>query len=244
MTRPLTPPSLAAALLTVACAACASAPAAAPPHGSQHGGPHGAEHGAEHGGGHHDGHHRFENAEQWAERFDAPSRDPWQKPDDVVRGLALRGDEVVADIGAGTGYFAMRLARALPRGKVLAVDVEKDMVRYLGERAQKEGLTNVIPVLAPTDDPALGEPVDVVLVVDTVHHIEGRPAYFTKVKQKLKPEGRLVIVDFKMGDIPVGPGEKMRITPDALTAEMKSAGFALVSVDDQTLPYQYIAVYR
>lgn len=209
-------------------------------HEERHG--HG-DHGA-HPGGHHDGHHRFENAEEWARRFDDPARDAWQKPGDVVRGLGLTGGEVAADIGAGTGYFTMPLARALPQGKVIAVDVEKDMVRYLEERARKEGLTNVVPVLAPTDDPALPEPVDIVLLVDTVHHIEARPAYFAKVKQKLKPGGRVVVVDFKMGDIPVGPGEKMRITPDALTEEMQAAGLTLVSVDDATLPYQYIATYR
>lgn len=197
----------------------------------------------DHGGGHAHN-HRFEHAEAWATQFDDPSRDAWQKPDDVVKALALKGDEVVADLGAGTGYFTVRLARALPRGRVLAVDVEPDMVRYLGERATKEGLTNVVPVLAAFDDAKLPEPADVVLIVDTVHHIAGRTAYFTKLNEKLKRGARVVVVDFKMGPIPVGPDERMRVTPAALTAELTGAGLVLVNVDDTTLPHQYIATYK
>lgn len=208
------------------CAAAAPAPEA-PPH-------------ALHG---HHGPHRFQGAEEWAKAFDDPARDAWQKPDEVIKGLALPENAVVADIGAGTGYFAVRLARVLPKGKVLGVDVEPDMVRYLRERAQREGLSNVVSLLSPTDDPRLPEPVDVALVVNTVHHIEQRAAYFAKVKASLKPGGRVVIVDFKLGDIPVGPPEGMRLAPATVTAELKEAGLALSTLDEATLPYQYVASY-
>lgn len=192
--------------------------------------------------GHH-GAHRFEHAEEWAKAFDDPARDQWQKPDQVVQGLGLREDSVVADIGSGTGYFAVRLARALPRGKVFGVDVEEDMARYLRERAQREGLPQIVSLRSPADDPALPEPVDLALVVNTVHHIEQRAAYFAKVRAALKPGGRVVIVDFKMGEIPVGPPEAMRLTPAQVTTELAAAGLAPVALDESTLPYQYIATF-
>lgn len=84
--------------------------------------------------------HAFSDAERWARIFEDPARDAWQKPDEVVQALRLAPDAVVADIGAGTGYFAARLARAVPNGRVFAVDIEPDMVRYLTERARREKL--------------------------------------------------------------------------------------------------------
>lgn len=214
------------ALAVLGCAAAVPAPEKSmhPPHG-------------------HSGPHHFQGAEQWAQAFDDPARDQWQRPDVVIAGLALPEDAVVADVGAGTGYFAVRIARALPKGRVLGVDVEPDMVRYLRERAQREGLTNVVSLLSPVDDPRLPEAVDLALVVNTVHHIEGRAAYFAKVKDSLKPGGRVVIVDFKMGPIPVGPPEAMRLTPDTVTAELSAAGLRLTALDESSLPYQYIASY-
>lgn len=212
---------------------CAAAPASAPAPASEP--PH-----ALHG---HHGPHRFQGAEEWAKAFDDPTRDDWQKPDEVIKALALGDDAVVADIGAGTGYFAVRLARVLPKGKVLGVDVEPDMVRYLRERAQRERLQNVVSLLSPVDDPRLPEKVDLALVVNTVHHIEQRVAYFAKLKASLEPNGRVVIVDFKMGDLPVGPPEAMRLPPATVTAELAAAGLALVALDEATLPYQYLATY-
>lgn len=228
---------VAAVSLVLLVAACASPPPPPrpPPPPTSAGPPHTMH-------GHH-GPHRFEGAEQWAKAFDDPARDAWQRPDDVVKGLSLPDNAVVADIGAGTGYFAVRVARAVPRGKVFAVDVEQDMVRYLRERAAREGLANIVPLLSPPDDAKLPEAVDVALVVDTVHHIEQRTAYFTKLKASLKPAGRVVIVDFKMGQIPVGPPEAMRLHPATVTEELKGAGLTLVSLDERTLPYQYIAIY-
>src|SRR5208337_1489272 len=104
-----------------------------------------AEH--NHMGGHGDGgfHRRFDDAEKWAKEFDNPERDAWQKPEEIVGALHLEPAMKVADLGAGTGYFSVRIAKHVPEGKVFAADVEPDMVRYLGERAQREHLTNIIP---------------------------------------------------------------------------------------------------
>ena len=90
--------------------------------------------------------HAFEDADKWAEVFDDPKRDAWQKPHEVIEALKLKPDALIADIGAGTGYFTVRLARAVPAGKVFAVDLEPDMVKHLAERAKREHLANIVAV--------------------------------------------------------------------------------------------------
>ena len=157
-------------------------------------------------------HRRFDDAEKWAKEFDKPERDAWQKPDEVVDALHLDRASSVADVGAGTGYFAARIAKRIPDGKVFAADVEPDMVRYLGERAGREHLANLVPVQASADASNLPEPVDLILVVDTYHHIGHRIAYFAKLKSSLRPGGRLAIIDFK-ADSPIGPPVEHRISP-------------------------------
>src|SRR5688572_582088 len=137
--------------------------------------------------------HRFSDAEKWAHVFDDPERDAWQKPHQVIRALALKPDAVVADIGAGTGYFAARLANMLPKGTVYAVDVEPDMVKYLGERAKREGLANLKALAGTPRDARVPEKADVILLVDVYHHIEDRERYFRNLAASLKPGGRLAV---------------------------------------------------
>jgi cyclopropane fatty-acyl-phospholipid synthase-like methyltransferase len=186
-------------------------------------------------------HHRFEDAEKWAKEFDNPERDAWQKPEEILDALRLQRTSLVADIGAGTGYFSVRIARRIPEGKIFAADIEPDMVRYLAERARHEHLTNLVPVQASADAANLPEPVDVALVVDTYHHIGNRTQYFAKLKSSLRPAGRLVIVDFK-ADSPIGPPAQHRISPDRVTQELKAAGYALVDTL-QSLPRQYCLIF-
>jgi cyclopropane fatty-acyl-phospholipid synthase-like methyltransferase len=121
--------------------------------------------------------HSFGQAEIWAKEFDDPARDAWQKPDEILDALHLEGTSRVADLGAGTGYFSVRIAKRVPEGKLFAVDIEPDMLRYLRERAHHEHLNVIVPILASVDSANLPEPVDLVLVVDTYHHIDNRIAY-------------------------------------------------------------------
>ncbi|HXH82281.1 MAG TPA: class I SAM-dependent methyltransferase [Candidatus Tectomicrobia bacterium] len=189
--------------------------------------------------GHHE--HQFRDAERWARVFDDPARDAWQKPDEVVRALAMPADAVVADIGAGTGYFAVRLARAVPRGHVYAADLEPDMVRYLADRARREGLANLSAVQAAPADARLPRPVDVALVVNTYHHIADRPGYFRGLQTSLRPGGRVAIVDF-LPDAPAGPPREARIPAAVVKEEMGRAGYGLVA-EHTFLPYQYFLVF-
>jgi ubiquinone/menaquinone biosynthesis C-methylase UbiE len=120
--------------------------------------------------------HPFDDVEKWVGVFDDPARDAWQKPDAVLSALGVAPGMTVADLGAGTGYFTVRLAKAVgEKGRVLAIDVEPKLVDYMKERAAKAQLTNVVPTLAPADDPKLPPAgVDLVLIVDTWHHIDDR----------------------------------------------------------------------
>jgi cyclopropane fatty-acyl-phospholipid synthase-like methyltransferase len=186
--------------------------------------------------------HDFSGAEHWSKVFDDPARDAWQKPHEVITALKLAPDAIVADIGAGTGYFAVRLAHMTPKGRVFAVDIEPDMVRHLKERAQKSGLANLEPVQGAPDDPRLPEKVDRVLMVDTYHHIESRVDYFRRLRASLRPGGEVAIVDFTL-ESPVGPPKRARIPPQQVEDEMKRAGYAQVA-QHGFLPNQYFLVFR
>jgi SAM-dependent methyltransferase len=224
---------LALAAVVAALAACAGGERPGPPHAGHTGHAHRVEH----------AHHGFQGAEQWAKVFDDPARDAWQRPDAVLDRLELRDGMRVADVGAGTGYFAVRLARRLPGGRVYGVDVEPDMVRYLAERASREHLPNLESRLAAPDDPLLPEPVDLVLVVDVYHHLPDRAAYFARVARQLAPGGRVAIVDFKMGDRPVGPPDRMKIPADRIVAEMHAAGYRVALDDRELLPHQNLLIF-
>jgi SAM-dependent methyltransferase len=186
-------------------------------------------------------HHRFDDPEAWAARFDDPGRDAWQKPDEVVKALALKADARVADVGAATGYFAVRLARAVPAGKVYGVDLEPSMVAYLDQRAHKEGLANLLGVQGSAASPNLPEAVDLVLIVDTYHHLGDRPAYFRRLAERLTAGGRVAIIDFKRGQ-PMGPPDSEKIPAAQVETELREAGYALVATHD-FLPNQHFLVF-
>lgn len=187
--------------------------------------------------------HSFADAEQYAKSFDDPARDAWQMPDRVIAALGLKPGQSVADIGAGTGYFSVRLAKAPTAPKVFAVDVEASMVEYVQKRAVREGLKNITGVKATADRSNLPEAVDVVLIVDTYHHLPNRVAYFTALKPLMKPGGKLAIVDFKKEAPGEGPPKEFRFLPEEISSELAKAGFVLDAQHD-FLPRQNFLVYR
>jgi len=185
--------------------------------------------------------HHFD-AKASAKTFDDPARDAWQMPDRVIAALNLKPGQIVADIGSGTGYFSVRLAKSAAAPRVYGADIEPSMVTYLRERAAKENLHNVISVQATADSANLPEPVDLVLIVDTYHHIGDREAYFRRLAKSLKPGGRVAIIDFKP-DSPDGPPKDFRFSPEKFKSEMGKAGYKLAAQND-FLPRQNFLVFE
>jgi ubiquinone/menaquinone biosynthesis C-methylase UbiE len=198
----------------------------------------------EHGSGHDATvHHEFDNAAKWAEQFDSRDRLEWQKPVIVMRVLGLAPDDVVADIGAGTGYFTHILSHELgPTGKIYAVDVEPEMLAWIEQR-EDLGPAPVETVLAKPDDPMLPEgALDVILVVNTWHHIDDRLHYLERLRRTLRPDGRLVIIDWHEGDLPMGPPKGHKLSREAVVDELTEAGWRLGS-ESVALPYQYFLIF-
>jgi ubiquinone/menaquinone biosynthesis C-methylase UbiE len=189
-------------------------------------------------------HHSFDDVQKWIDRFDDPKRNEWQKPDTVLAVITVESGDRIADIGAGTGYFTIPLARAVgAEGMVYGVDIESSMVKYLGERAKKEGLAQIKAVLTRPDAPGIdSSSVDLVFICDTWHHIDDRLVYLEKLKQALRPGGRVAIVDFKEGDLPVGPPAGHKLTDQDVIAEFAAVGMKLLTHSDD-LPYQYILIF-
>ena len=185
--------------------------------------------------------HSFSGAEQWAKVFDDPKRDAWQKPHEVIQALKLKLDAVVADIGSGTGYFSVRFAHMVPKGKVYGLDTEPDMVKYLSDRAKRAGLNNLRAVQAKPGSPMLPEQADLAILVDVYHHIENREQYFRQLQKSLKPGGRLAVIDFRL-DSPEGPPKAARIAPEQVKAELQRAGYVL-GEEHAFLPNQYFLIF-
>jgi ubiquinone/menaquinone biosynthesis C-methylase UbiE len=178
-------------------------------------------------------HHPPASAEEYARVLDDPARDEWQKPQAVIKALLLRPGEAIADIGAGSGYFARRFARL--GGKVYAVDIDEGLLAIV----RKNAPANLVTILAASDDPRLPEKsVDTIFFCDVLHHIENRAAYLPKLLKALKPGGRVVNIDFYKKPLPVGPPEAMKLSEEQAIAEFKAAGFRLAKKLD-LLPYQY-----
>jgi ubiquinone/menaquinone biosynthesis C-methylase UbiE len=186
--------------------------------------------------------HRFDDPERFAKSFDDPARDGWQMPDRVIDALGLRAGSLVADVGAGTGYFSVRVAKTIPAGTVYAVDIEPKMLEHVAKRAMAEGLSNIVPVQATIKGPSLPKPVDVVLIVDTYHHLPNRSAYFADLRKLLTPTGRVAIVDFRK-DAPEGPPPEFRFNAAQIIGEMQKAGYEL-EVRHDFLPRQHFLIFR
>jgi cyclopropane fatty-acyl-phospholipid synthase-like methyltransferase len=234
--RSLSPLAL---LVSVACASTSSPASPHDGHGAHHAhGPHHAHHA--HGTAQHD----FSNAREWSLRFDDPARDAWQKPDEVVKLLAMAPGMTVVDLGAGTGYFGERLATAAgPSGRLLALDTEPNMVAFMHDRFAQRSLANAEARVCPTDATGLAPgSVDRVLIVDTWHHLADRPAYAKHLAEVLRPGGVVMIVDFTL-ETEKGPPKGHRVDAEAALRELAAGGLEATLLEE-TLPDQYVAAGR
>jgi ubiquinone/menaquinone biosynthesis C-methylase UbiE len=189
------------------------------------------------------GHRPWNDIEHWVQVFDDPQRNEWQKPLMVLGFLGIEPGDIVADLGAGTGYFTRPLSIQVgTEGKVYAVDIEKAMLNHLMQRTDI-ATDRVVPTLATPSNPKLPAGwIDLVLVVNTWHHIEKRSKYLERLKKSLSPEGRISIVDFREGELPVGPPPGEKLSRDQVVAEFEEAGWRFVA-ESVALPYQYMLIF-
>jgi ubiquinone/menaquinone biosynthesis C-methylase UbiE len=177
---------------------------------------------------------------EYIARLDDPARDEWQRPDVVLAALGITQTSVVCDVGAGTGYFALRLAKLA--AQVYAVDVEPQLLSLLRDRVASAGLHNVTPVLGLAHDPLVpAAACDLILVVNVFHHVPDKPAYLRRLQAALRPGGQLAIIDFHKRELPVGPPVDHKFAREDCLEQIRAAGLQLVTEHD-LLPYQYFLV--
>jgi len=176
--------------------------------------------------------------------LEAPDRDEWQRPHQILDALGVAEASVVADVGAGSGWFTVRLARRVgPNGKVYAQDVQQEMLAATTRRVRREGLANVTPVLGRGSDPGLpAGALDAVLVVDVLHEIEDRVTLLANLGRAMKPGGLIGIVDFKPGGAGPGPDPGDRVPPEDVEREASRAGLELRR-RETFLPFQYFLIF-
>ncbi len=174
--------------------------------------------------------------------YEDENRHIWQKPDRVIELLGDVSDKTIVDIGAGSGYFAFRLLRVAK--KVVAVDIDPRFIRFMNEKKtllSPEEREKFEARLASADDPMLAEgEAEAVLIVNTYAYISDRVAYLKNLKAALAPGAKIVIIEFKMKDIPEGPPPEEKIPLATTEQELKEAGYRITKIDDKTLDYQYI----
>ena len=178
--------------------------------------------------------------------LEPPDRDVWQRPEQIMDALQIAEGSVVADLGAGSGWFTIRLARRVgPNGKVYAEDIQQPMVSAMNLRIQREGLEKIVrTVLGTPSDPSLPRnALDAVLIVDTYHEMEDPVVLLRNVGASLKPGGRLGIVQFTKEGFGPGPPMEERVDPERVIKDAQAAGLRLDSRPD-ILPYQYLLVFE
>ena len=158
--------------------------------------------------------------------------------------LGVADGSVVADIGAGSGWFTIRLARRVgPQGLVYAEDVQKEMINAISRRVSREGLANVRAVLGQKNDPNLpAQSLDAALMVDAYHEIENRVAVLRNLARALKPHGRIGVVDFRLDGTGPGPSIEERVSPDVVVKDATEAGLRLIR-QEPFLPFQYFLIF-
>ncbi len=176
--------------------------------------------------------------------LEAPDRDLWQRPDQIMDAMGIADASVVADISAGSGWFTIRLARRVgPQGLVYAEDVQPEMINAITRRVQKEGLTNVRAVRGQNNDPRLpAGSLDAILMVDAYHEVEDRVTMLANLARALKPQGRIGVVDFKLDGTGPGPSIEERVSPDVVVKDAAKAGLRLVR-QEPFLQYQYFLIF-
>lgn len=181
-----------------------------------------------------------------AEIFNRKASDPKNKPDEILEALALQQGQMVADIGAGGGYFSLRFAEAVGKnGRVFAVDTNPNFLEFIKNSAKEKGLNNIEVILAMEDNPTLPEQsMDLIFMRNVCHHLSNRVEYFKKLKDALKPEGRIAIIEYRASGGRFSFHRKFGhyVPKETIIAEMKDAGYRLEK-DLDFLPEQSFIIF-
>jgi len=174
--------------------------------------------------------------------LESPDRAAWQKPEQIMDALHIADGSSVADIGAGAGWFTIRLARRVgPNGVVYSQDVQREMLEAIRRRVSREGLQNVQTRLGEGSNPNLQVTgLDAIVVVDAYQEVEDRVTFLKNLAQALKPNGLIGVVNWNPGRGGPGPPENVRVEKSSVIADVRAAGLRIV--DEETLPYQYLLV--
>jgi ubiquinone/menaquinone biosynthesis C-methylase UbiE len=176
--------------------------------------------------------------------LEAPDREAWQKPDQVMLALGIADGSVVGDLGAAGGWFTIRLAHFVgPNGLVYAEDVQRQMIEAIERRVKREGLLNVRTVLGDTEDPHLpASQLDAILIVETYHEMEDPVTLLRNAARALKPNGRIGIIDYKKNGLGPGPSMEDRVDPETIVRDAEAAGLRLLK-RETFLPFQFYLVF-
>jgi ubiquinone/menaquinone biosynthesis C-methylase UbiE len=186
----------------------------------------------------------FAEVEKYIEFLDRAERNAWQKPDEVVQAVGLKNGETLYDLGAGSGYFSFRFARAVPGARVIAADLEPEMIRHIHHKASLEGIPNLSPVLVKTGDPQVPSDADVIFVCDVLHHVSDRAHWLRRLTSEMKSGARLVLIEFKEDKLPEGPPESAKIPRTELLQLVTRSGLQPQAEKPELLPYQVFLVFR
>jgi SAM-dependent methyltransferase len=186
----------------------------------------------------------FEDVDKYIAFLERLDRAAWQKPDQVVAALGLEGKETVFDLGAASGYFTFRIARALASGRVVAADTEAEMIRHIHHRAMSEGIRNIGVKIIQPNDPGVPAEADLVFICDVLHHVVDRSAWLARLAGEMKPAARLALIELKEGPLPEGPPEAAKIPRAKLVELVTRAGLVLDSERKDLLPYQVFLVFK
>jgi len=175
--------------------------------------------------------------------LEGPDRDAWQQPEQVMDALGIADGARVADLGAGGGWFTVRLARRVgPNGRVYAEDIQPQMIESIARRVSREGLTNVVTILGTPNDPKLPTDLDAVLIVSTYPEMTDPVTLLRNVAHLLRPNGRVGIIDFRREGGGPGPPIDERVEPDTVVRDAERAGLRLLA-REEFLTYQYVLVF-
>ena len=180
----------------------------------------------------------FESVEKYMEFLDREDRAAWQKPDTIISAMKLKGNETIADVGAGSGYFTFRFASVLPKGKVIAIEIQPEMIKHIQDKATTLKVKNLDAVLATEDDPKVPDKANIVFLCDVLHHVKTPSKWLSTLYTEVNKGTKLILIDFKEGPLPQGPPEKMKIPEKQIISLVSGAGFTFINENKTLLPFQ------